>query len=79
MGRKSGELTTETKEIIVTLSESVTNKAALPTDVKTVEHCKNDHLKNYKHLSKGWLGREFEAKWKEKEVHRDKKYFKSSG
>ena len=48
---KGVELSTETKELIVTLSQSVQNKALT---VKTVKHSKNDYHECFRQVSRDW-------------------------
>ena len=54
------ELSTETKELIITLSESVKNKAEL--HVKNVEHSKNDYHERSKQVPKDWHSGDYDAK-----------------
>ena len=63
MSLKGVELSTETKELIVTLLQSVQNKALT---VKTVKHSKNDYHECFRQVSKDWHSGDFDAKWKEK-------------
>ena len=67
MSLKGVELSTETKELIVTLLQSVQNKALT---VKTVKHSKNDYHECFRQVSKDWHSEDFDAKWKEKELHK---------
>ena len=67
MSQKGAELSTEVKELIVTLSQSVQKQSGT---VKTVELSKNDYHECPKQVSKDWHSGDFDAKWKEKELHK---------
>ena len=67
MSRKGVGLSTETKELIVTPSQCVQNKALT---VKTVKHFKNDYHECFRQVSKDWHSGDFDAKWREKELHK---------
>ena len=68
MSRKGAELSTETKELIFTPSESVQNKTK--RTVKNVEHSKNDYHERSKEVPKDWHSGDFGAKWQKQELHR---------
>ena len=60
---------------VTTLSESVKNKAELLT-----EHSKNDYHERSKQVPKDWHSGDFDVKWQEKELHKQRqKCFKAFG
>lgn len=77
MDQKSVELTTEMTELIVACSESVKNKAELSRLLDIPRMTIASALDN---LQKDKLCGEIDAKWKKKEIHKDRsKCFTSSG
>ena len=73
MSRKGAELSTETKELIITLSESVQNRAELSRMLNIPRTTIMSVLSKYRRT--GTV--ETHAKWQEKELH--KKCFKAFG
>ena len=65
VSRKGAELSTETKELIITLSES----AEQSRTVKNVEHSENDYHERSKKVPKD-SGIDFDPKWQEKKLHK---------
>ena len=76
MSRKGAKLSTETKELIITLSESVKNKAELSRMLNIRKATITSVLSKYRRT--GTV--ETDAKWQEKELHKQrKKCFKVFG
>ena len=67
MSRKGAELSTETKELIITLSESVQNKAELSRMLNIPRTTITSVLSKYR---LDWHSGDFHAKWQEKELHK---------
>ena len=68
MSRKGAELSTEMKELIITLSESVQNKAELSRMLNIPRTTITSILS--KTIPKDWHSGDFDAKWQEKELHK---------